>query len=104
MYSGLCCFAAVGSGLCGDLSSFPAYVTQEAVGLGDGFFFLAAGCYLGFIKTVFLFSASLLLCFPVSSFLMVHRIWKGDKAADRGKERLPFLPFVLLAAVFLLFW
>ena len=70
-----------------------AYVTQEAVGLGDGFFFLAAGCYLGFIKTVFLFSASLLLCFPVSSFLMVRRIWKGDKAADRGKERLPFLPF-----------
>ncbi len=81
-----------------------AYVTQEAVGLGDGFFFLAAGCYLGFIKTVFLFSASLLLCFPVSSFLMVRRIWKGDKAADRGKERLPFLPFVLLVAVFLLFW
>ena len=35
---------------------------------------------------------------------MVRRIWKGDKAADRGKERLPFLPFVLLAAVFLLFW
>ena len=79
-----------------------SYATQEAVGWGDGFFFLAAGFYLGFIKTVFLFSVSILLCFPVSSFLMVRRIWRGNKTADFGKERLPFLPFVLLAAVFLL--
>ena len=104
MYSGLCCLQLLGAACVGIFLLSLAYVTQEAVGLGDGFFFLAAGCYLGFIKTVFLFSASLLLCFPVSSFLMVRRIWKGDKAADRGKERLPFLPFVLLAAVFLLFW
>ena len=81
-----------------------SYATQEAVGQGDGFFFLTAGCYLGFIKTVFLFTVSLLLCFPVSSFLMLCRIRGGNRIADLGKVRLPFLPFVLFAAVLVLLW
>lgn len=81
-----------------------SYATQEAIGQGDGLFFLVAGCYLGFIKTAFLFAASLLLCFPVSSFFMLRRIWAGNGTVASGGERLPFLPFVLLAAVLVLLW
>ena len=81
-----------------------SYATREAIGQGDGLFFLVAGCYLGFMKTALLFTGSLLLCFPVSSFLMLRRIWRGNRIAASGEERLPFLPFVLFAAVLVLLW
>ena len=62
-------------------------LTKEGVGRGDGWFFLVAGIYMGLGKTLLLLWGSLLLCFPVSLFLLY---------AGRGrKKRLPFLPFVL---------
>lgn len=81
-----------------------SYATEEAVGQGDGLFFLVAGFYLGFLKTAFLFAVSLLLCFPVSSFFMLRQIWSGNRAVAQGEKRLPFLPFVLLASIPVLLW
>ena len=78
-------------------------ITQEAVGEGDGFFFLVAGCYLGFFKTVFLFTGALFLCFPVSAVLLIRQILCGGAGSVKG-GRLPFLPFVLPVAVLVLFW
>lgn len=61
-------------------------LTKEGVGRGDGWFFLVAGIYMGLGKTLLLLWGSLLLCFPISLFLLY---------AGRGrKKRLPFLPFV----------
>ena len=63
-------------------------LTKEGVGRGDGWFFLVAGIYMGLGKTLLLLWGSLLLCFPVSLFLLY---------AGRGrKKRLPFCPLFFL--------
>lgn len=62
--------------------------TEEAMGKGDGCFFLVAGIFLGFWKNMLLLSGGLFLCFPAAVYLMI----KGRKA--RNTESIPFLPFV----------
>ena len=72
--------------------------TEEAMGKGDGCFFLVAGIFLGFWKNMLLLSGGLFLCFPAAVYLMI----KGRKA--RNTESIPFLPFVFpvgLGALFL---
>ena len=61
--------------------------TEEAMGKGDGCFFLVAGIFLGFWKNMLLLSGGLFLCFPAAVYLMI----KGRKA--RNTESIPFLPF-----------
>ena len=63
-------------------------VTEEAMGKGDGWFFLVTGIFLGFWKTMLLLAGGLFLCFPAATFLMMSR-W--GKTAEK---RLPLLPFM----------
>ena len=59
-------------------------VTEEAMGKGDGWFFLVSGLFLGFWKNVFLLTGGLFLCFPVAGTAdLTGRTGKkcGDKAA-----------------------
>lgn len=43
---------------------------EEAMGKGDGCFFLVAGIFLGFWKNMLLLSGGLFLCFPAAVYLM----------------------------------
>ena len=52
--------------------------TEEAMGKGDGCFFLVAGIFLGFWKNMLLLSGGLFLCFPAAVYLMI----KGRKARN----------------------
>ena len=52
-------------------------VTEEAMGKGDGWFFLVSGLFLGFWKNVFLLTGGLFLCFPVAVWLMIGRWGKN---------------------------
>ena len=71
--------------------------TEEAMGKGDGCFFLVAGIFLGFWKNMLLLSGGLFLCFPAAVYLMI----KGRKA--RNTESIPFLPFVFPVGLGVLF-
>ncbi|MCB7318138.1 prepilin peptidase [Lacrimispora sp. 210928-DFI.3.58] len=66
-------------------------VTEEAIGKGDGWFFLISGIYLGYPGNLLLLGGSLLLCFPVSLYLFLKGVREGRRT---GAVRLPFLPFV----------
>ena len=71
-------------------------LTGEGIGKGDGWFFLVSGIYLGLWKNLILLWGSLMLCFPVSLFLLLR---------GKGKTyRIPFLPFTVpigLGVIFL---
>lgn len=82
---------AVGGGLL--LSS---RLTDEAVGKGDGWFFLISGIYLGAVKNLVLLAGGLGVCFLLSMVLLFHGIIQGT---DRGKLRIPLLPFLIPAGI-----
>ena len=62
--------------------------TEEAMGRGDGWFFLVSGVVLGFWKNIVLFAGGLFLCFPVAVCLLT-----GGRGKSAG-TRLPLLPFM----------
>lgn len=62
--------------------------TKEAMGRGDGWFFLVSGVFLGFWKNIVLFAGGLFLCFPVAVCLLT-----GGRGKSAG-TRLPLLPFM----------
>ncbi len=66
-------------------------ITKEAVGAGDGCFFLVSGIYLGFSKNLLLLGGGLLLCLPVSLSLFLVGMRKGVNVRNIC---FPFLPFV----------
>lgn len=66
--------------------------TRESVGRGDGLFFVVSGIYLGLGINLFLLIGGLFLCFPVSAALLM---WGKLHGKWLGKEKLPFLPFVI---------
>jgi leader peptidase (prepilin peptidase)/N-methyltransferase len=74
--------------------------TREAIGRGDGLFFLVSGIYLGLSRNLLLFGISLLLCFPVSLLLFIKGIREGRGAKN---VRLPFLPFVVPGGIGVIF-
>lgn len=84
---------AMGVGLC--LLGISS-AAGEAVGKGDGWFFLVSGVYLGFERNLLLLILALGLCFPVSCGLLLRGWLRGECA---GQRRLPFLPFAALAGV-----
>ena len=71
-------------------------ITDEAVGKGDGWFFLISGIYLGAVKNLVLLAGGLGLCFLLSMVLLFYGIIQGT---DRGKLRIPFLPFLIPAGI-----
>lgn len=79
--------------------------TGGAVGLGDGWFFLIAGCYLGGWQTLELlmgavFVSSLLGCIWMAAALLGG---KGNGLWERmRKKKLPFLPCVIPVWIWML--
>lgn len=75
-------------------------VTEEAIGRGDGSFFVVSGIYLGFWRNLILLWGSLLLSLPVCVILSIRGRRQGRKA---GSIRIPFLPFVFFAGMGVVF-
>ena len=73
-----------------------AALTREAVGKGDGWFFLVAGWYLGGERAALLLGLSLLLCLPAGGLLLARGRMRGEPV---WSLRLPFLPFAVPAGV-----
>lgn len=71
-------------------------MTEGALGSGDGYFFLVSGFYLSWEQSLGLLCYGLLL----SSFWGLGVLaWGNCKKVPARKMRMPFLPFVWLAAV-----
>ena len=75
-----------------------SYCTKGAVGKGDGLFFLVSGLYLGFWKCLALLFCGLLFCSAWGLGMLIWGFCAGKKVKD---IRLPFLPFLIPAAVIL---
>ena len=86
---------AIGVGLL-----FLSRITKEAVGKGDGWFFLISGIYLGAVKNLVLLAGGLGICFLLSMVLVFKGIIQGT---DRGRLRIPLLPFLLPAGIGVMF-
>lgn len=74
--------------------------TKGAAGPGDGCFFIVSACYLGASGTIILFLCALLFCGTCSLGMAA---WGFIHGINAGKMRLPFLPFILPAWLWLLF-
>lgn len=72
-----------------------SYFSRESIGMGDGMMLIASGTFLGFWANLELFMIALLLSGVTALFLIVVKR-KGRK------DRLPFIPFLLVAYLFLL--
>lgn len=68
---------------------FLSRATGGAIGAGDGWVLLAAGCFLGGWQAIRLFWGGLLLAFVYAGALF---LWKKER-----KKTFPFLPFLWLA-------
>jgi len=67
-----------------------AFVTGEAVGIGDGLLLCVTGIYLGFWENLRLLGAGLLLCaLLLGAGLVFRRL--------RFADRFPMVPFLFLA-------
>lgn len=77
----------VGAGLLG-LSA----VSGQAVGMGDGIFFIVSSFYLGLRQNLALLAGGLLLCFLYCGGLL---LWGCARNIRVGARRVPFLPFLV---------
>lgn len=77
-----------------------SWLTEGAVGSGDGWWFLISGCYLGWQENLWSFGMGTALSGLYSAEIMVWGKWKGVSV---WKKRIPFLPFLLPAGIWLLF-
>lgn len=72
---------------------------KDAIGQGDGFFFLVSSWMLGFWENVAVFLYGLLLC---GAFSLGYLVWQqvhGVQGASR--QTVPFLPFLVPAAIWI---
>ncbi len=67
-----------------------AFFTKEAIGFGDGLIVGSLGLWLGFWNTLQIFTMSMLLCTLISGLLELCNVIEK-------KERIPLIPFLLLA-------
>ena len=68
------------------------YLTREAIGYGDGFLLCAMGCYVSLEQMVEILVIASLCGGLCALFLLVSK-------RKRGKDNLPFVPFLLIGAV-----
>ena len=68
------------------------WITREAIGYGDGFLLCAMGAYLPMDRVIGILMLACLLAGGVGLFLIIS----GRK---KGKDTLPFVPFLLVATV-----
>ena len=70
--------------------------TGEAVGRGDGWFFVVSGIYLDFARNLLLLCGGLILCFLACAILFMRGVGSGRNVRHM---RLPFLPFLVPAGM-----
>lgn len=75
--------------------------TRGQIGSGDGFFFLVSALYLSVRSLLLLLSSGLIFC---SAFCLGMVIWGAWSGVNVRKMRLPFLPFLVPAWLWLLFF
>lgn len=75
--------------------------SRGAVGAGDGLFFLVSAVYLGFWNTIELLLYGLIFC---STCCLGMLVWGIVTGVDVRKWKLPFLPFLLPAWMFMGLW
>lgn len=68
---------------------------NQSVGFGDGLIFIVSGLYLGFIRNTVLLLYGLIICAVVSVILITFKKFKL-------KDKIPFVPFVLVAYIFMI--
>lgn len=68
-----------------------AAVTREAVGKGDGWFFIVSGIYLGFWRNLALLWGSLVLSIIIGGVILASGLKKKGGIVNAGKQTLPFL-------------
>lgn len=74
--------------------------TREAVGKGDGWFFVVSGIYLGFWRNLALLFGSLFLCLIAGSLFVLINLIKGEEGEPNLKKlSLPFLTFAMPAGL-----
>lgn len=78
-----------------------AVIWRDAVGLGDGCFFLVSGLLLGFWENLALLFYGLLLC--GSYCLLKLAINQLYGRSNMKNQTVPFLPFLVPAGIWLIF-
>ena len=73
--------------------------SHGGIGAGDGCFFIISGLALGFWSNLIVFSFAALLCGIWCLLLLVRLRFSGKKNENLRKKTVPFIPFVLAAAV-----
>lgn len=96
--SGLLSDAAAGAGL-GILLLGITAVSRGGIGIGDGVFFCVSGLMLGFWRNMMLFCISTMLCGIWGLWLVVRNQFSRQKQENLRKKSVPFIPFVLAAAI-----
>lgn len=75
-------------------------VAGEAIGDGDGWFFVVTGLYLGAVRNMLLLAGGLGGCFLMCIALVLCAIIRGTSVR---RMRLPFLPFLVLPGIGVMF-
>lgn len=75
--------------------------SEGGIGSGDGWFFVVAALYLKFWITLALLFYGLMCCSACSLGMVV---WGMASGINVRKKRLPFLPFLIPAWVWILLW
>ena len=73
--------------------------TKGALGAGDGWFFAACAPWLGLEKSFWLLMGGMTLCFI---FCAMAVLWGVLKGISMKNKKIPFLPFLVPAALLLL--
>lgn len=74
-------------------------LTRGAIGAGDSCFFLVSACYLTFSRLVLLLLVGLLFC---SALCLGMTVWGMFNQFSVRKLRLPFLPFLVPAWIWIM--
>lgn len=83
-------------------SGIAVFIPDNKGGCGEGGWvvFLISGIYLGAVKNLVLLAGGLGICFLLSMVLVFKGIIQGT---DRGRLRIPLLPFLLPAGIGVMF-
>lgn len=76
-----------------------SYGTRGAIGEGDGLFFVVSGLFFTWRENIQLLMWGMMFCFIWSLPLAVKSAWNHGEGR---KRTLPFLPFLLPAAIWML--
>ena len=78
-----------------------SFLTNRVLGEGDGLFFVVSGFFLGWQEIILLFLSGQIFCSIFGLTIAVSTIVSGAGNRNIRKMRLPFLPFLIPAALWL---